>query len=644
MKPYTDEQITSLTNSLESSQDFVFLETSRVTEENFQSFLFTEAKKWLTCTAVDDAEQYLRDLDQWRDKGFYLAGWIGYEFGYMLEPSFSKNLRKRIKDHTQPLAQLGVFDKPLIYNHKTGQYNQDPIWAEAPKQPLEFMIENMRTNISHHDYIQAISSIKNYILSGDTYQVNFTFKLDFSIHGATSALYQALRKNQSVPYGAWIRYQGTDTLSFSPELFYKSDQKCIKVRPMKGTMSRGRTLAEDESHKLKLKNDAKNISENVMIVDLLRNDLGKLLHKTGRGTVSPESLFDVETYETLLQMTSTIAGTPAKESKQISLSQTLKSLFPCGSITGAPKIRTMEIIDETEKENRGVYCGAIGYSNTDNSVFNVPIRTLKIKKGTGSMGIGSGIVHDSDPEGEWQESLLKSNFLTKRTTDFQLIETILWQPETGYWLLDYHLERLFDSANYFLFSNDPGIITKAIKHEADKLQSYHNFFRVRLLLYRDGKFTITSTQLDRDKPINFETATAIATATVTEPLPTIKLSKQTTDPSNPFFYHKTTKRELYNQQRNLATQKGIHEIIFQNSRNELTEGCISNLFILKNNMLATPTTYCGLLTGTFRRYLLDNKLAYETILTQDDLLKAESIFTGNSVQGLTQVKYLPQHQ
>lgn len=638
MKPFTDRIITDLTRWLETEREFVFLETSRVTKDDYQSYLFTKPHQWLTCTDTDQAAAYLQKLDAWQKKGFFLAGWISYEFGYLLEPSLAELLRQN-KNNTnsrQPLAVMGVFSQPLIYNHKEGHFDQETPWQDSPQDtPDTFKVDTITTNVTHQEYIDILKKIKNYILAGDTYQVNYTFKINFSHQGSQSGLYRALRKNQSVSYGAWIRHNSYDIMSFSPELFYRADHHRLKVRPMKGTIVRGRTLDEDAAQKSKLQNDEKNISENVMIVDLLRNDLAKLLFTTCSGTVTADSLFDIEAYETLLQMTSTITGTPANK-KPIDLSKTITALFPCGSVTGAPKIRTMEIIDETEKEYRGVYCGAIGFCGPETTVFNVPIRTLTLNNGNGSMGIGSGIVHDSDPEEEWRESLLKSNFLTGSKTDFQLIETLLWQPGTGYWLYDYHLKRLSDSAQYFLFSYQPQKLEDALKKESSSFQFRQNCFRVRILLYRDGKFEITVTPLDHPP------FTDPLLPTINEPLPVIILSNVQVNNNNPFLFHKTTLRTLYNEERNRTTVNGIYEVIFQNTCGEITEGSISNIFIEKNNVLTTPPVASGLLAGTFRRYLLDNGLAHEMILSPNDLLTADNIYIGNSVRGLVKVRFIPE--
>lgn len=615
MNILSEAETAALSAWLEDQQDFVFLDTARVTSEECQTLLFVNPIKWLICHNPEEAPSFLEEVADLQGQGYYLAGWFGYEFGYCSEPSLLP-LSEGVKG---PLAVLGQFREPL------------DISAITPAAvSTEYSVSNPRTNIDRDDYLQAISRIKEYIVAGDTYQVNYTLKLLFTVNGSLSAFYRALRRNQAVSYGAWMRQGGRDIMSFSPELFFRTDGKKVTVRPMKGTMVRGKTLQEDMVQRHKLEQDAKNRSENIMIVDLLRNDLGHLLHDAGGGTVRPRSLFDVEAYETLLQMTSTIDGFIAQAGRA-DLARILKALFPCGSVTGAPKIRTMEIIRELEKEPRGVYCGAIGYSGPDASVFNVPIRTVVLEGEKGEMGIGSGIIFDSDPEAEWQESLLKGNFLTRRQPDFQLIETLLWQPGSGYWLLDEHLDRLTGSAAYFLFAYDVEQITAQLAEEA---RAFTGTMRVRLLMHRDGKVSIAATNLDANFQPEIEPTTGAG------PLPKVVFSTIQTNPENIHLFHKTTQRQLYDDERHQALEKGFVEVLFVNKNGEVAEGSISNIFVTMSgdDTLLTPPVNCGLLGGTFRRFLLDRGIAVEKVLTREDLLNADAVYIGNSVRGLIQVR------
>lgn len=619
MRPIDSELIRSLAAALEGMDDFIFLETCRLSDENHRSFLLTEPRCWLSCMEGDDAVGFLRRAEDFRSQGYVLAGWFGYEFGYQLESALRSLVRPGKSNRMTGL--LGVFEKPLVFDHATGEFFGGQGWPAAVAGVPSCSVDNLQTNISEQEFLSGVERIQHYIRAGDTYQVNYTFKLDFSFSGSTAALYLRLRQNQSVAYGAWIRHGGRDIMSFSPELFFAADRRGIRVRPMKGTLARGKTGEEDLRQAEILSADVKSRSENVMIVDLLRNDLARLLHETGGGRVRVRSLFDVESFESLLQMTSTVEGLP--EGRQpISLVAVLRSLFPCGSVTGAPKIRTMEIIHELEKERRGVYCGAIGFCSREEMCFNVPIRTLSLEAGRGSMGIGAGIVHDSDPESEWRECLLKGRFLTHPRPDFQLIETLCWQPGSGYRLMNEHLDRLCSSAAYFFFQGERHSITNRLMEEARHYGD--SVMRVRLLLFRDGRIEVTSSPFvvpDR-----------------AEKLPEVGFATEKVDPDNPFLYHKTTLREMYDRARHEAARRGLFEMLFVNTRGEITEGTISTLFVEKKGRLYTPPVSCGLLPGTFRRTFLEAGKAEERVLTVEDVAAADALFVANSVRGLLRVR------
>ena len=652
MKPLSDKTILQLTSWLDQEDDFVFLESARVTEENHQSLLFSRPCDHLSCMPGDDVTEFLDHVDRLREQGRFLAGWLAYELGYLLEPCLRRFTPPTPSFAEKPLAMLGVYDEPIVFNHKTGMFSNGEAWpvgGEAwpvgGEEQAFFNCTQLETTLSQQQYLRAIRTIQDYILAGDTYQVNFTLHLNFHFQGSVAALYRALRRNQSVSYSAWIRHDGLDILSFSPELFFTADSAKVRVRPMKGTMARGRTTAEDEERRHELRSDPKNQSENVMIVDLLRNDLGRLLHTGRGGTVVPQSLFDVEIYESLLQMTSTIDGVfedgesdrAPEQDSSLSFRRLLEALFPCGSVTGAPKIRTMEIIHELEQQSRGVYCGAIGYTSQKASCFNVPIRTLELSNGQGRMGIGSGIVADSTPEGEWEECLLKGRFLTSNEPDFQLIETLLWRRDKGFVLIDYHLDRLQDSARYFHFSYDPDSIRLRLEQEVREImqekimkeksvQGGRQGWRVRLLQYRDGRIETMSVALPEDTQ-------------ATAPRKVI-FSEQQVEASNPYLAHKTTLRDLYTREYALAAERGYYEVLFTNTDGEVTEGAVSNIFLLRNNdaVFLTPPVSCGLLPGTYRRMLLEQGRAVERVLTVDDVLTAQEVYVANSVRGLVRVQ------
>lgn len=623
--PLTDDTLARIM-AMAAGEDCVFLETGRVTSEESRSYFFHNPVTHLACYPHDDPARFFRQAEDFLAEGLYLAGWLGYEFGYLLEPSLAKHI---LLDPHKPLARLDVFRAPLIFDHLSGE----PLGAPWPNPPQTgtstgYRITNLRPSLGKADYTAALARIKEYIESGDTYQVNFTLKLLFDFDGSPEALYQALRRNQSVSFGAYLRSGDERILSFSPELFFKrSGEQCL-VRPMKGTIRRGPYQAEDARLMTFLQTDAKNRSENVMIVDLLRNDLGRICTP---GTVQTRSLFDIETYETLHQMTSTITGHLPRETRIESL---FKALFPCGSVTGAPKIRTMEIIRALENGVRGVYTGAIGFiAPTGEATFNVPIRTIELNGSKGEMGIGSGIIHDSDPEQEWRECLLKGRFLSDPAPPFSLIETLLWQPGSGYWLLQEHLDRLAASAAYFRYPANPAEFLARLEKLA--LDFAASPMRVRLALARSGRMELEAVPCPAPASITWPMP-----RTARAELPKVTFSAEATDPNAPWLFHKTTRRDLYDSERQRAVTEGMYEVLFTNTRGEVTEGSITSIFILHGETLLTPAMECGLLPGVFRRYLLEHAPlpVREAILTRRDIEHAEALFVGNSVRGLVQVR------
>ncbi len=634
MRPLKQEQLEALLASLQEVDEYVFLDSGRSDEENRSSLLFLHPRQRLECFPGDDPELFLAGMQAVLDQGQYLAGWMSYEFGYLLEPGLFSLLPAGETEST-PLASFGVFSKPLVFDHQSGK-NDFPVSSPSGPGLPDFQIEGLRSSQSRDSYLQAIHRIKEYIAAGDTYQVNYTLKLLFDFSGSPEALYQTLRRNQSVSYGALMRLGEEHILSLSPELFFRTEAHSIVVRPMKGTMKRGRYLAEDQALCQTLQKDIKNRSENVMIVDLLRNDLGRLMRVLGDEKVVTRSLFDVERYESLLQMTSTIfAETRNNVLAKVPLCDLFRALFPCGSVTGAPKIRTMEIIRELEEGARGVYTGAIGYlAPTGKAVFNVPIRTIRLAQGKGEMGIGSGIVHDSDPEQEWEECLLKGHFLTRPVPEFHLIETLLYEPGQGYWLLGEHLQRLEESAVFFCFNYDSEELLACLNRLSDKLGDQCS--RIRLTLTKDGN--VQTTCQPCDPPCNRSLPDKLAKTH--NDLPCISLSEERVDSTSPWYFHKTSRRDLFQEEFARAQQQGFFDVWFLNEQEELTEGCISNLILCLDGKFFTPPVSSGLLAGTLRQKLLSGKQPQlrEKVLTRKDLSQAEALFCCNSVRGVVQVR------
>jgi para-aminobenzoate synthetase/4-amino-4-deoxychorismate lyase len=631
LPPIPDHKLAGLLEHLAGEESFVFLETTRTDEDNYLSYLFLAPIDRLICKAADDPAVFLETAQRHLDQGYYLAGFFAYEFGYLLE----EKLVDLGAATDLVVADLGVYRKPFVYDHRLADFVGARPWVDWGVANDVFgagyRISDLTCSQNKEDYLAKIAHIKRYIESGDTYQVNYTLKLLFDFQGSDASFYSALRRNQSVSYGAFIKNDKRRVLSFSPELFFRKKGNLCVVKPMKGTMRRAPSLAEDLLIRRSLATDIKNRSENIMIVDLLRNDLGRL---SIMGKVDTVSLFDVETYETLHQMTSCVTGELRPE---VGLVELFRALFPCGSVTGAPKIRTMEIIHELETGVRGVYTGAIGFIAPDGeAVFNVPIRTVVLDGGSGEMGIGSGIVYDSDPEKEWDECCLKGKFLHASFPEFELIETILAKPGQGFWLIDRHLARLRGSATYWGFAFSEEEITRALARTLASFKS-QEYQRVRLLLHKDGGLDVNCVIWHEPslRLIGEESAT----------LPVVVLSSSPTASADPFIHHKTTCRRVYEAERERAVAAGFLEVLFCNERGELTEGSITNVFILKAGKLLTPPLTCGLLGGVLRGALLDGEVespdgiqVSESVLSVKDLREAEAIYVGNSVRGLIRVR------
>lgn len=624
----SNRNVSDLFAYLSDHDRYVYLDTSKPDEQNRQSLLFTQPLRQLQYRLGENRDLFFEQLSHYMGEGFYLAGWFGYEF-------FHDKLRHSDRDDKSLVADFGVYRDPKVFDHQDGVSDfPEFIGSDGSEQP--YRLDDLLPSMGQEEYCRAIRVILDYIAAGDTYQVNYTFKFSFNFSGSVASFYRDLRRSQPVPYGCCIRSGDEYILSFSPELFFRAEPGRIIARPMKGTMARGRTGAEDEFYATTLCNDEKNRSENVMIVDLLRNDLSRLVEATGGGTVRVASLFDVERYKSVFQMTSTVVA-ERNQKNGMQPAEMIHSLFPCGSVTGAPKIRTMEIIDELERQPRGIYTGAIGYFSPDRqAVFNVPIRTIVLEGNRGEMGIGSGIVADSSPESEWQECLLKARFLTKPLPKFELIETILYNRRHGYLYLDDHLNRLVSSASYFDFIGDGAKIRSELEVYATTLES-NGCYRIRMTLSRDGEVQFQNSKCrepgklilpDELEPDNGEPVL-------------IDFSEGQIDTSGPWVFHKTTRRESYNSAHEKAQADGLFDVLFCNERDEITEGCISNLFILKDGCYYTPPLQCGLLDGIMRKQLLAGSGSIpvrEKILYRADLLQADRLFICNSVRGVLGAK------
>ncbi|AGK59307.1 para-aminobenzoate synthase subunit I [Hyphomicrobium denitrificans 1NES1] len=591
------------------AEGFVLLDNS--TSLDAVSELFEHPAEIIRADGPEDVDAALAALTSGISRRLHAAGFFSYELGYLLEPRLASLLPERRK---MPLLWFGLYKAP---REMMGSEVQEWLNEEAIGNPT---LGELAHSWDSASYLKRFEQVQNNIKSGDIYQLNLTFKAKFNLQGSPLALYRDLRLKQRVAYAGLVDTGDVTILSASPELFIKQNGRVIETRPMKGTAPRAGTLEADSEVRAALSKDVKNRAENLMIVDLMRNDLGRIADP---GSVSVTDLFTVETFKTLHQMTS---GVRAELKPCIGIVDILKAIFPPGSITGAPKIRAMELIRELETEPRGVYCGAIGrFSPDGTALFNVAIRTTVIdRRGVGEMGIGSGIVADSDGAKEYAECLLKMKFLTDPVRRFELIETMLYESGKGIWLRSYHLARLAASAAYFGFVFDASKVRDAI--EAVTSTQRDERLRVRLLLDEDGVVTVTATP----QP-----------PTADDAIMRYVVSDSRLNSSDLFLYHKTTRRELYDREwKHYADTLGADEVIYLNEAGELAEGSRTSIFISRGGKLLTPRLAAGVLPGTLRAALIDEGRAAEARLTIQDLNGAAEIYLGNSVRGLVRAEPL----
>lgn len=591
------------------AEGFVLLDNSTSLEA--VSELFEHPVEIIRADQPDEVEPALSALSAALAGGLHAAGFFSYELGYLLEPRLSALLPENRK---VPLLWFGVYGSP---RELTGAEVQTWLNEEAIGNPTLGELAHSWDSVS---YLKRFAEVQNNIRSGDIYQLNLTFKAKFNLEGSPLALYRDLRLKQRVAYAGLVDTGDVTILSASPELFIKQDGRVIETRPMKGTAPRAGTAEADAAARDGLSNDVKNRAENLMIVDLMRNDLGRI---ADLGSVSVTDLFTVETFKTLHQMTS---GVRAELKPGIGIVDILKAIFPPGSITGAPKIRAMELIRELETEPRGVYCGAIGrFSPNGTALLNVAIRTTVIdRKGGGEMGIGSGIVADSDGAKEYAECLLKMKFLTDPVRRFELIETMLYEPGKGIWLRGYHLARLAASAAYFEFAFDARRVHEAI--ETAIASNSDERLRVRLLLDEEGGVSVTAVPQLR----------AAANAVMRYVISDTRLKS-----TDLFLYHKTTRRDLYDREwKHYADTLGADEVIYLNEKGEVAEGSRTTIFLERDGKLLTPYLAAGVLPGTLRAALIDEGRAVEARLTIEDLNGRGEIYLGNSVRGLVKAEPL----
>jgi para-aminobenzoate synthetase/4-amino-4-deoxychorismate lyase len=509
-------------------------------------------------------------------------------------------LRPLLKRASGPLAWFGLYKTCTICKGLS-------FLEDAP----DTLLHASKPSTGRSKYHAKLAAIRRLIQAGEVYQINFTTRVRLQAKYDAWKLFGALFRRHPVPYAAFLNAGAEQIVSLSPELFFQIDRGHITVKPMKGTAPRGRLLEDDMISAEELRTSPKNRAENVMIVDLMRNDLGRICRT---GSVETPKLFEVERYPTLWQMTSTVEG---ELIEGCTVESIVRALFPSGSVTGAPKIRAMEHIAALEDSPRGVYTGAIGFFAPKRAGFSVAIRTIALHKTNGTMGVGGGITYDSVASTEWEECQWKAAFLVQSQPDFKILETMYWMRK--YRFLDAHLKRMKDSAAYFGFRFEE----RRARVELQKLASRFRMApqRVRLTLSKEGDMEITHADC------------------IAERFGRVGISSRRVSSQDRFLFHKTTNRSMYEQELAVARKRKLDDVVFFNERGELTEGTIHNVFLVKGNVWRTPAVACGLLPGVFRARILKKRPnSCEAILGLDDLKHADAVYLCNSVRGIFEVK------
>ncbi|MRW85019.1 aminodeoxychorismate synthase component I [Pseudoduganella sp. FT26W] len=598
-----------------------------------RSRLYTGHAGTLRCDDIATWPQLLDQMQAALARGEYAVTVCSYELG--------EELLARAPDQAPPRARATPLAQILLFKHcalLTAAEVGD--WLAARSFPIDRPagIANIHPNIDQEAFSGALARIHDYIAAGDTYQVNYTFRLRFDAFGGIHALYTRLRGRQPVPYGALIALDdGTAVLSLSPELFVRHEDDVLTARPMKGTAPAAppAQTAENILRATNLAADPKNRAENLMIVDLLRNDIARV---AVTGSVEVPALFEVHRYASVLQMTSTIT---ARLREDATLADIFDALYPCGSITGAPKRRTMEIIRELEPDARGIYTGAIGWfdprkdgsrGKVGDFCMSVPIRTLTLQpQGAdgvrrGEMGVGAGIVFDSNASDEYAECKLKARFLTGLQNDFDIFETMRATPGGGVRHRERHVQRLAASAAYFGFPWDAKAAEAYLDTACAMLEPQHAAYRLRLALNPSGAFSVQHAPL----------------SPLIEPV-RVLLAEDATSSDDLFLRHKTSIRQRYDAAWRDAEAVGAFDTLFFNERGELTEGGRSNVFVRVDGRWLTPPLSSGVLPGVMRGVLLDDPdwNASEGVITRTMLAAAEEIVLCNALRGALRVVSTP---
>lgn len=581
---------------IDASAPFVLLDDARRSDAS-PARLYKAPHKAIIATDPVELELAFEELRVARQAGKHVAGYLSYEAGFALEPKLSDKLEGR--QMPTPLCWFGIFDGYT-------EIAADDVPGLLPK-PDGGWLGAVRPSISRAAYGEAFDAVEDYIEAGDIYQANLTFRAGARYAGNPLALYTAIRPRAAAGYGGVI-WTGQDWfLSFSPELFFALRDRRVTAKPMKGTAVRSADPAVDTALAGELRSDPKQRAENLMIVDLLRNDLSRVAKAA---SVEVPHLFAVESYPTVHQMTSTVTAELDESKDAVDL---LRAIYPCGSITGAPKIRAMEIIDEVETSPRGIYCGSIGRIDPNgDAAFNVAIRTFHLNEASkqASLGLGSGVVADSEVATEWAECLAKGEFARVQRRDFDLIETMRFEPALGILRLEQHLERMKASAQALEFEFD--------RHEARNRLHAATFHldldaKIRLLASRSGAMSIELGSVP---------------ATPDEPL-RVAIIALPVDGADFRLRHKTTDRAFYDDARKAAP---VDEVLFIDSEGNMTEGSFTCIYVERDGRLQTPPLARGLLPSVLRRELIESGSAVEADLKPADL--SGQFLLGNSLRGL----------
>ena len=573
---------------------YVLLDDARVSGSS-PARLYLKPVECLTARTLGEIAPLLESLRSAKARGLHAAGFLYYDAGSALIPHLGEPTDGL-------LAWFGLFEQ---YQ----QLDSDAMPSFLPDAAGAWL-SPLRPEISRGDYASAFAAVQDYITAGDIYQANLTFPLSADYAGDPLALYAALRPRAAAGYGGVIWTGEQHYVSFSPELFFALKESRVTTKPMKGTAERHADAVVDAAEAEQLRTDPKQRAENLMIVDLLRNDLSRVCEP---GSVAVPQLFHIESYPTVHQMTSTVTGLLPEGGDAIDV---IKALFPCGSITGAPKVRAMQVISEVENTPRGIYCGSIGRIDANgDAAFNVAIRTFTLCERTKkvSLGLGSGIVADSIEAAEWAECLAKGDFAQVGGYGFDLIETMRFEPAQGIARLELHLERMKSSARAFGFEFDRHAARNQLHAATFHLDALS---KIRLLLSKSGAVAIEI------RPLH----------DVTEPW-SITVVPLPVEISDYRLHHKTTDRAFYDDARRAAD---ADEVLFTSPNGFLTEGSITAIFVERDGKLLTPPLSCGALPSVLRRELLENGQAIESDLTVADL--TENFFIGNSVRGLIPAK------